>query len=145
MCRGGLYLTVFTNSSLRKYCNNIDIDIYLRRFPQSGTTWRHPEKSALADSRSDTSSWVHSSDPTPVEATSGVVGARLRPQTRGSRQADDIPVFDRNKVSLDFPGSLFGPSVSLLLRTTKIIGDVVQVSTSNLFLDLRVLQIRKKI
>ncbi|XP_050354888.1 uncharacterized protein LOC126776420 [Nymphalis io] len=53
--------------------------------------------------------------------------------TRVLRQAtpkptDDIPVFDRNKVSLDFPGSLFGPSVSLLIRTTKIVGDVIQNS-----------------
>ncbi|XP_060806133.1 uncharacterized protein LOC106131448 [Amyelois transitella] len=47
---------------------------------------------------------------------------------RPTRQSDDIPVFDRNKVSLDFPGSLFGPSVSLLIRTTKIIGDVIQNS-----------------
>lgn len=37
-------------------------------------------------------------------------------------------MFDRNKVSLDLPGSLFGPSVSLLIRTTKIIGDVIQNS-----------------
>lgn len=37
-------------------------------------------------------------------------------------------MFDRNKVSLDFPGSLFGPSVSLLIKTTKIVGDVIQVS-----------------
>lgn len=47
---------------------------------------------------------------------------------RTRRQNDDIPVFDRNKVSLDLPGSLFGPSVSLLIRTTKIIGDVIQNS-----------------
>uniref|UniRef100_A0A2H1WLW1 SFRICE_034226 n=1 Tax=Spodoptera frugiperda TaxID=7108 RepID=A0A2H1WLW1_SPOFR len=47
--------------------------------------------------------------------------------SRTRRQSDDIPVFDRNKVSLDVPGSLFGPSVSLLIRTTKIIGDVIQV------------------
>ncbi|PZC75440.1 hypothetical protein B5X24_HaOG206109 [Helicoverpa armigera] len=51
------------------------------------------------------------------------------PSPRPRRQAtDDIPVFDRNKVSLDLPGSLFGPSVSLLIRTTKIIGDVIQNS-----------------
>ncbi|CAG9793505.1 unnamed protein product [Diatraea saccharalis] len=47
---------------------------------------------------------------------------------RGTRQADDIPVFDRNKVSLDFPGSMFGPTLSLLIRTTKIVGDVIQNS-----------------
>ncbi|KAL0868627.1 hypothetical protein ABMA27_008082 [Loxostege sticticalis] len=49
---------------------------------------------------------------------------------RGARQAakDDIPVFDRNKVSLDFPGALFGPSLSLLIKTTKIVGDVIQNS-----------------
>ncbi|KAI8437791.1 hypothetical protein MSG28_012022 [Choristoneura fumiferana] len=51
------------------------------------------------------------------------------PPPRGARQApDDVPVFDRNKVSLDFPGSLFGPSVSLLIKTTKIVGDVIQNS-----------------
>lgn len=52
-------------------------------------------------------------------------GPRLPRQTPTT--ADGIPVFDRNKVSLDFPGSLFGPSVSLLIRTTKIVGDVIQV------------------
>lgn len=52
----------------------------------------------------------------------------LSTRTRTRRQSDDIPVFDRNKVSLDVPGSLFGPSVSLLIRTTKIIGDVIQNS-----------------
>lgn len=41
---------------------------------------------------------------------------------------DGIPVFDRNKVSLEFPGNLFGPSVSLLIRTTKVVGDVIQNS-----------------
>ncbi|XP_052744277.1 uncharacterized protein LOC112043849 isoform X2 [Bicyclus anynana] len=58
--------------------------------------------------------------------------ARARSSPRAPRQAarptDDIPEFDRNKVSLDFPGNLFGPSVSLLIRTTKIIGDVIQNS-----------------
>ncbi|RVE53406.1 hypothetical protein evm_001976 [Chilo suppressalis] len=49
---------------------------------------------------------------------------------RGVRQAttDDIPVFDRNKVSLEFPGSMFGPTLSLLIRTTKIVGDIIQNS-----------------
>ncbi|CAK1545809.1 unnamed protein product [Leptosia nina] len=50
---------------------------------------------------------------------------RLR---RQSQKAGDIPVFDRNKVSLDLPGSLFGPSVSLLINTTKIVGSVIQNS-----------------
>ncbi|VVC93826.1 unnamed protein product [Leptidea sinapis] len=49
-------------------------------------------------------------------------------QATGKTATDNIPVFDRNKVSLDFPGNLFGPSVSLLIRTTKIVGDVIQNS-----------------
>ncbi|OWR51516.1 hypothetical protein KGM_209045 [Danaus plexippus plexippus] len=49
-------------------------------------------------------------------------------EVRQVKKDDDIPVFDRNKVSLDFPGNLFGPSVSLLIRTTKIVGDVIQNS-----------------
>ncbi|XP_063378204.1 uncharacterized protein LOC134665245 isoform X1 [Cydia fagiglandana] len=53
---------------------------------------------------------------------------RQTPASTTKTSADDIPVFDRNKVSLDFPGNLFGPSVSLLIKTTKIVGDVIQNS-----------------
>ncbi|XP_063358472.1 uncharacterized protein LOC134647979 isoform X1 [Cydia amplana] len=53
---------------------------------------------------------------------------RQTPASSTKTSADDIPVFDRNKVSLDFPGNLFGPSVSLLIKTTKIVGDVIQNS-----------------
>ncbi|XP_047993500.1 verprolin [Leguminivora glycinivorella] len=53
---------------------------------------------------------------------------RQTPPTSTKTSEDDIPVFDRNKVSLDFPGNLFGPSVSLLIKTTKIVGDVIQNS-----------------
>nr|CAD7430190.1 unnamed protein product [Timema monikensis] len=38
---------------------------------------------------------------------------------------DDIPDFDRNKVSLDIPGELFGSSVNLVTRGSKAVGDVI--------------------
>lgn len=60
-------------------------------------------------------------------------------RSRQAAAADDIPVFDRNKVSLDLPGSLFGPSVSLLIRTTKVIGDVIQVSPSRCLFEMYLL------
>ncbi|CAB3233947.1 unnamed protein product [Arctia plantaginis] len=79
---------------------------------QSGTTWRR-----RALNSGSPSSWRQSRS------------SAASPNQRRSRQAtDDIPEFDRNKVSLDLPGNLFGPSVSLLIRTTKIIGDVIQNS-----------------
>ncbi|XP_037962886.2 uncharacterized protein LOC119690853 [Plutella xylostella] len=62
----------------------------------------------------------------PAAAPPGPRPARLPRQAPTT--ADGIPVFDRNKVSLDFPGNLFGPSVSLLIKTTKIVGDVIQNS-----------------
>ncbi|KAJ8708960.1 hypothetical protein PYW07_008786 [Mythimna separata] len=84
------------------------------RLSQTGTTWRRraspPERP--------------SSSRSPGRPLSPGPPRRLRQAVA----ADDIPVFDRNKVSLDLPGSLFGPSVSLLIRTTKIIGDVIQNS-----------------
>ncbi|KOB65639.1 Uncharacterized protein OBRU01_22433 [Operophtera brumata] len=59
----------------------------------------------------------------PHHTSSKPPAGRRPPAGRSPRQAtaapDDIPTFDRNKVSLDFPGNLFGPSVSLLIRTTK--------------------------
>ncbi|XP_062525270.1 uncharacterized protein LOC101744161 isoform X2 [Bombyx mori] len=87
---------------------------------QSGTTWSRRTRALPSEPSSSRGRRV-----------SPGVGLRAHGETGGvrvTRQADDIPVFDRNKVSLDFPGSLFGPSVSLLIRTTKIIGDVVQNS-----------------
>ncbi|XP_077292523.1 uncharacterized protein LOC143915675 isoform X2 [Arctopsyche grandis] len=51
-----------------------------------------------------------------------------RPRTTITTTTDNIPVFDRNKVSLQFPGELFGPSVSLLIKSTKVIGSVIQNS-----------------
>ncbi|CAH2218141.1 jg23184 [Pararge aegeria aegeria] len=66
-------------------------------------------------------------NPSPPSTRLSRSSARVTRQA-ASTPADDIPVFDRNKVSLDFPGNLFGPSVSLLIRTTKIIGDVIQNS-----------------
>ncbi|KAG6446197.1 hypothetical protein O3G_MSEX004278, partial [Manduca sexta] len=80
----------------------------------SGTTWRRPARLPRISAPSPSSRRI-----TPAQAQSSA---------RAPRQADDIPVFDRNKVSLDFPGSLFGPSVSLLIKTTKVIGDVIQNS-----------------
>ncbi|KAH9644759.1 hypothetical protein HF086_015518 [Spodoptera exigua] len=83
---------------------------------QSGTTSRRRELARTAGTPGIAHpSWSRRSRSTPATG-------------RTRRQSDDIPVFDRNKVSLDLPGSLFGPSVSLLIRTTKIIGDVIQVS-----------------
>ncbi|KAG7308965.1 hypothetical protein JYU34_004820 [Plutella xylostella] len=65
-----------------------------------------------------------------VATPSGPSNARrpARLPRQAPTTADGIPVFDRNKVSLDFPGNLFGPSVSLLIKTTKIVGDVIQNS-----------------
>ncbi|KAF9406631.1 hypothetical protein HW555_013056, partial [Spodoptera exigua] len=81
---------------------------------QSGTTSRRRELARTAGTPGIAHpSWSRRSRSTPATG-------------RTRRQSDDIPVFDRNKVSLDLPGSLFGPSVSLLIRTTKIIGDVIQ-------------------
>ncbi|CAH0677597.1 unnamed protein product [Spodoptera exigua] len=83
---------------------------------QSGTTSRRRELARTAGTPGIAHpSWSRRSRSTPATG-------------RTRRQSDDIPVFDRNKVSLDLPGSLFGPSVSLLIRTTKIIGDVIQNS-----------------
>ncbi|KAJ8711543.1 hypothetical protein PYW08_008497 [Mythimna loreyi] len=84
------------------------------RTAKTGTSWRR--RAPLQDSPSSSRSPGHQLSPGPAR--------RLRQAVA----ADDIPVFDRNKVSLDLPGSLFGPSVSLLIRTTKIIGDVIQNS-----------------
>ncbi|XP_026316255.1 uncharacterized protein LOC113227517 isoform X3 [Hyposmocoma kahamanoa] len=57
-----------------------------------------------------------------------VASLSLRSPRQVTTTTDAIPVFDRTKVRLDFPGNLFGPSVSLVIRTTKIIGDVIQNS-----------------
>uniref|UniRef100_A0A2A4K478 Uncharacterized protein n=1 Tax=Heliothis virescens TaxID=7102 RepID=A0A2A4K478_HELVI len=90
---------------------------------QSGTTWRRrePTRGAREPGRGELSpsSWRRSRSSRSGSSRS------LRPRRQAT---DDIPVFDRNKVSLELPGSLFGPSVSLLIRTTKIIGDVIQNS-----------------
>ncbi|CAH0730822.1 unnamed protein product, partial [Brenthis ino] len=98
---------------------------------QSGATWR---LQATDRSKSPASTLLRpsSSATRPARDTQSASSwSNTRDLTRAARQTtaaptDDIPVFDRNKVSLDFPGSLFGPSVSLLIRTTKILGDVVQ-------------------
>ncbi|KAM3956467.1 uncharacterized protein ACR2FA_009571 [Aphomia sociella] len=87
------------------------IDVLNADFGQTGTTSHRRERSPQAG------------PPSLLTTTSS--GEQRSPR---QTTTDDIPVFDRNKVSLDFPGNLFGPSVSLLIRTTKIIGDVIQNS-----------------
>ncbi|XP_047034935.1 uncharacterized protein LOC124640979 isoform X2 [Helicoverpa zea] len=89
---------------------------------ETGSTWRR--RAGARGARGTRGQLSPSSWPL---SRSSRTGSPASPRPR--RQAtDDIPVFDRNKVSLDLPGSLFGPSVSLLIRTTKIIGDVIQNS-----------------
>lgn len=71
---------------------------------------------------------THLCVPQEARGTTGTT-YRVRDRRQGTTPPPDgIPVFDRNKVSLEFPGNLFGPSVSLLIRTTKIVGDVIQVT-----------------
>ncbi|XP_049885886.1 uncharacterized protein LOC126380486 isoform X2 [Pectinophora gossypiella] len=72
--------------------------------------------------------WQRQASPSRSRGSSSVMRVQRQAQAQISTTTDGIPVFDRNKVSLDFPGNLFGPSVSLLIRTTKIIGDVIQNS-----------------
>nr|CAD7392206.1 unnamed protein product [Timema cristinae] len=54
-----------------------------------------------------------------------IYGLRAVCKNGAQTTTDDIPDFDRNKVSLDIPGELFGSSVNLVTRGSKAVGDVI--------------------